>query len=282
MSDQTFSPAQLAPILGVSESTLKSWVDAGHLRGVKSPGGHRRIAVGDLRAFLRTRGWTVPELEGLGSSGERGHTPVSEPGLASLLLRGDSHAARTVLFDQVRAGRPLDEILDRLAAPSMAQIGALWARGQIDVYQEHLVTLRAWSILFELRGLLPAPPVGAPVALGGAPEGDPYLLPCLMAEMVLTELGWQTINTGPDTPLASLREALEEHRPKLLWLSITSTDLRPAFFDAYARLFESAQRHGTRVMLGGQGVTTELQDRVVASAFGTRLAHLKAFASGLA
>jgi hypothetical protein len=36
-------------------------------------------------------------------------------------------------------------------------------------------------------GLLPAPSDRAPVALGGAPEGDPYLLPCLMAEMTLAE-----------------------------------------------------------------------------------------------
>ncbi len=285
MDDKTYSPAHLAPILGVSESTLKRWVDAGHLRGVKSPGGHRKIAVSELRAFLRAQGRAVPSLEGLAVLAERGNTPATEsataPALASLLLRGDSQVARTLILDQVREGRPLDEILDRLLAPSMVQIGALWAQEQIDVYREHIVTLRVWSILFELRGLLPAPPVGAPVALGGAPEGDPYLLPCLMAEIVLTDLGWQTINTGPDTPLASLREAIEEHRPKLLWLSITSKHLHSDFFDAYARLFESAQAHGARVMLGGQGVTPEVQDRVVASAFGTRLAHLKAFASAL-
>ena len=285
MDEKTYSPAQLAPILGVSESTLKRWVDAGHLRGVKSPGGHRKIAVSDLGVFLRARGRTVPSLEGLGLLAERGHTPAIEaataPALASLLLRGDSQVARRLIFDQVREGRPLDEILDRLIAPSMVQIGTLWAQKQIDVYQEHIVTLRVWSILFELCGLLPAPPGGAPVALGGAPEGDPYLLPCLMAEIVLTELGWQTINTGPDTPLASLRQAIEEHRPKLLWLSITSNRLRPEFFDAYAGLFELAQAHGTRVMLGGQGVTPEVQDRLVASAFGTRLAHLRAFASSL-
>jgi len=31
-------------------------------------------------------------------------------------------------------------------------------------------------------------------------------------------------------------------------------------------------------MVGGHGVTWELQGRIVASAFGSRLAHLKAFA----
>ena len=43
----------------------------------------------------------------------------------------------------------------------MVQVGAQWAPAQVDVYEEHVVTLRAWSILVELRGLLPAPPGGA-------------------------------------------------------------------------------------------------------------------------
>ena len=283
--DRLYSPAQLAPILGVSESTLKRWVDAGHLRGVKSPGGHRRIALRDLLAFLRSRGRPVPSLEGLGVLAERTRASAAAPatatGLADLLLRGDTDVARTLLLDQLRAGQPLDEILDRLVAPSMAHIGALWAQKQIDVYEEHLVTLCAWAILFELRGLLPAAGAKAPIAVGGAPPGDPYVLPCLMAEMVLIDLGWRTINTGPDTPLASLRHAIEEHRPALVWLSITTRRLRPDFFADYALLFETAQSHRTRVVLGGQGVTPGLQDRVIASAFGTRLAHLKAFAAGV-
>jgi excisionase family DNA binding protein len=282
-NDRLYSPAQLAPILGVSESTLKRWVDAGHLRGVKSPGGHRKIALADLLAFLRARGRAVPSLEGLGVLAERTRASAAAPatatGLADLLLRGDTDVARTLLLDQVRAGQPLDEILDRLVAPCMAHVGMLWAQKRIGVYEEHRVTLCAWAILFELRGLLPAAGATAPIAVGGTPPGDPYLLPCLMAEMVLIDLGWRTINTGPDTPLASLCQAVEEHRPALVWLSITTRRLRPDFFDEYARLFETAESHGARVVLGGQGVTPRVQDRVVASAFGTRLAHLKAFAS---
>lgn len=280
--DERFSPAQLAPIIGVSESTLKRWIDAGHLKAEKTVGGHRKIALPNLLAFLRSRGRTAPSLEALGLLAERHADPEGAPGtpeaLAGLLLRDGTDVARTLVLEQFRGGRALDDLLDRLVAPAMARVGTEWADGRIDVYQEHVATLRLWRILVELRGLLPTPSDRAPLALGGAPEGDPYLLPTLMAELTLADMGWRTVNIGPNTPVASLFEAVTRHRPRLVWLSVTSMKPNRSFFEGYPRLFEGAQAKGASVVIGGQGLTAALQDRLVASGFGTRLVHLKAFA----
>jgi len=280
--DRRFSPAQLAPIIGVSESTIKRWIDAAHLKAEKTVGGHRKIALPNLLAFLRSRGRTVPSLEALGLLAERHADPEGAPGtpeaLAGLLLHDGTDVARTLVLEQFRGGRALDDLLDRLVAPAMARVGTEWAEGKIEVYQEHLATLRLWRILVELRGLLPTPSDRAPLALGGAPEGDPYLLPTLMAELTLADMGWRTVNIGPNTPVASLFEAVMRHRPRLVWLSVTSMKPHASFFEGYPRLFESAQAKGASVVIGGQGLTAALQDRLVASGFGTRLAHLKAFA----
>lgn len=284
MHEKTFSPSQLAPIVGVSESTLKRWIDAGHLRAEKTPGGHRKIAVADLLAFLRARGRPVPSLEGLGVLAEQVGAPDFDEGpetLAGLLLRGDGMVARAMILGRFKAGERLDVMLDRLVAPAMAEVGTQWALGEVDVYEEHVATLKAWSILVELRGLLPIAAESAPLALGGAPEGDPYLLPTLMAELTLSDMGWRVLNLGPNTPVESFLQAVDRHKPRLVWLSITSLSPRPAFFDGYPRLFDAAEARGIPVALGGQGLTAELQDRLVASTFGTRLAHLKAWARSL-
>jgi excisionase family DNA binding protein len=275
---QRFSPAQLAPIVGVSESTLKRWIDAGHLEGEKTLGGHRKISLPHLLAFLRSRGRAAPSLEALGLLAEPHASPATPEELAGLLLRGDTDVARTLVLEQFRLGRALDELLDRLVAPAMVSVGTQWVEGKIDVCQEHVATLRAWSILVELRGLLPMPPDRAPLALGGSPEGDPYLLPTLMAELTLADMGWRTLNTGPNTPVASLLEAVTRYRPRIVWLSVTSVKPDEGFFEDYPRFFEAAQAAGASVVIGGQGLTATLQDRLVASGFGTRLAHLKAFA----
>jgi excisionase family DNA binding protein len=285
MNDRTMSPGQLATIVGVSESTLKRWVDAGLLRAQKTAGGHRRIALVDALAFLRTQGRPAPSLEALGVLSAQAAAPPGEgttpDTLASLLLGEDAAVARALLLEEFRRGRPLEDILDRLLGPAMVQIGALWAAGTIDVYQEHLATQRAWWILAEVRGLLPTPPAEALLALGGTPEGDPSLLPSLMAELTLAEAGWRAVNLGPDTPVASLCRAVESYRPRLIWISLTSHGVPPRFEQEYPRLRQAARAVGAAVMVGGQGTTAELQDRLVASAFGTRLAHLKAFARDL-
>ncbi|MGI8926108.1 MAG: helix-turn-helix domain-containing protein [Tepidiformaceae bacterium] len=39
-------------LLGVSESTIRRWADAGDVRSYKTPGGHRRVAEGDLRNIV--------------------------------------------------------------------------------------------------------------------------------------------------------------------------------------------------------------------------------------
>jgi excisionase family DNA binding protein len=46
---------QAATLLGVAVSTVQKLVEAGHLASWKTPGGHRRIAQGDVRKLLQNR-----------------------------------------------------------------------------------------------------------------------------------------------------------------------------------------------------------------------------------
>ena len=47
------SPKDLALLIGVSESSLKRWVDDGRLRAERTAGGHRRIAMAEAVRFIR-------------------------------------------------------------------------------------------------------------------------------------------------------------------------------------------------------------------------------------
>ena len=59
MSDSPVSPRQnwltlgaASGMLGVSESTIRRWADAGDIRSFRTPGGHRRILEDDLKQFM--------------------------------------------------------------------------------------------------------------------------------------------------------------------------------------------------------------------------------------
>lgn len=55
-------------VVGVNESTLRRWADAGQVRSFRTPGGHRRFAEEDLRAMTAGRSFepTTSVYESLG------------------------------------------------------------------------------------------------------------------------------------------------------------------------------------------------------------------------
>jgi methylmalonyl-CoA mutase cobalamin-binding subunit len=104
----------------------------------------------------------------------------------------------------------------------------------------------------QLRQLLPAPQEPAPAALGGAPAGDPYLLPSMMAAAVLAEAGYRETNYGANTPVGLLATAAAEQRASVVWLSVSAADaaagLRPEIESLAERL---GALHAT-LLLGGR------------------------------
>ncbi|MDO8616827.1 MAG: helix-turn-helix domain-containing protein [Dehalococcoidia bacterium] len=52
---------QACKLLGVNESTLRRWADAGHVRSFRTPGGHRRFSEEDLRLLVAGQAPTVRE-----------------------------------------------------------------------------------------------------------------------------------------------------------------------------------------------------------------------------
>lgn len=52
VSSRWITLGQACKLLGVNESTLRRWADAGHVRSFRTPGGHRRFSEEDLRSLV--------------------------------------------------------------------------------------------------------------------------------------------------------------------------------------------------------------------------------------
>ncbi len=241
------STRELADALGVSESSLKRWVDAGKIQASRTEGGHRRIELAEAMRFIRATGTPLvkPEILDLPEV-SAGRTDR----LLGYLTSGNSLGARGWLTARYLEGATIAELSDGPIREAMHALGELWRHEDAGVFVEHRGTDVCLHAVAQLRSLIDAPPANAPVALGGGPPGDPYLLPTQLAAMTLTEAGLRAINLGPDTPVHALSAAVTEHAPKLVWTSI-STALAPARAKSLKTWYESLPSSIT-VVVGGQ------------------------------
>jgi excisionase family DNA binding protein len=279
------STAQVAEALGVGITTVKRWVDQGILPAHKTPGGHRKLLLSDVVRVVREGGFPRLDLGRLGlSSTDAGPLDPRALSVAALaaLRRGDAAALTSLVSGAHRSGLAIEALADAVIAPAMRRLGHEWSRGRLDVWQEHRGTQLCAAALYEIRATLKGPEDdGRPLAVGGGPEGDPYMLANLLAEMALTAAGWRAVNLGPNTPLPSFRAALAQLRPRLLWLSASHLDARAPFLKQYGELYQEAARMGTAVAIGGRALTEEVRTQMTYTTFGDGLTHLAAFARSL-
>ncbi len=283
---QYHSPAEVSRALGVSVTTIKRWVDDGVLPAHKTAGGHRKILRADVLRLVREGNFPRLDLSRLDVAGPTDRPPDAErlcDRLRDALRRGDDLAVRAAVHGGYEGGLPVEVLADRVIAPAMHALGVEWAEGGIDVFHEHRGTLLCAGVLHELKARLEANAErGRPAAVGGSPEGDPSVLASLLAQMVLLDAGWDATNVGPHTPLASFRKALQEVRPRLIWLSVSHLpEDTGRFLDEYAAFYRDAERAGVAVAVGGRALDARVRARMPYTFHGDGLTHLAAFARTL-
>ncbi len=59
--EDVFTVFTASKYCNVSSKTIINWIDAGHIKAYRTPGGHRRINRKDLEEFMRNQGIPIPE-----------------------------------------------------------------------------------------------------------------------------------------------------------------------------------------------------------------------------
>jgi methanogenic corrinoid protein MtbC1 len=198
------------------------------------------------------------------------------------LKEGEGARVRALIHGCYRCGMALESLADQIIAPALARLGHAWRTEAIDVWEEHRGTQLCAAALYDLKDELETRAErNRPVALGGAPEGDPYLLATLLAQYVLLDAGWEAVNLGPNTPLCSLAKALRELRPRLLWLSVSHLNAPSEFIGGYQELYRLAEQHGVAVAVGGQALVEPIRAAIPYTMHGDGMYQLAAFGRSL-
>lgn len=279
------STVQAAQALGVSVSTVKRWVDEGVLPAHRTAGGHRKLLGPEVLALARQGDLPRGDLAAVSPVSAKKPAVDLEAavvGLCKALLEGQGAEVSAIIRHTYGSGVAVQTLADRLIAPALAKVGHDWETARIDVWHEHRGTQLCSAALYDLKNELEARAErNRPVAVGGAPEGDPYLLATLLAQLVLLDAGWAPVNLGPNTPLASLTKAIRELRPRLVWLSVSFLKDAAEFLRSYREFYQAAEQMGVAVALGGQALVEAMRSAMPYTTHGDGLTHLAAFARTL-
>jgi excisionase family DNA binding protein len=271
--------SEAAKELGVSQSTVKRWVDLGMIDARKTAGGHRLIPLSEARRLASEQRLGNDGIGFEGEAGEVGSIEALAEDLAVGLRRGRLNESKRIMERAYAHYRSASVLGDMIVGPALGSVGREWQHGHLDVYQEHRATRAVEQSVGRLiesasresrqsRGLL---------AIGASPEGDPYSIPGLLCELALVETGWNVMNLGPNLPLGSFAKAIAAHRPRLAWLSASHVADVPAFARGVREVWAVAGRTDCELLIGGQALSAEVVGLLGDIPRGSRLADLVGF-----
>lgn len=189
---------------------VKRLLDAGHRPG--------RIVPMPLHALQHLAGQTVDQptrrVEAAMDLGDlRAHLA---------LIRGHDvgglRSELTHLLLRVGVARFVVEVVGPLATA----IGDAWMRGQMEIFEEHMVTEMMQGLLRQAIAGIPDPPTHArPRVLLSTFPGEAHGMGLLMAEALLALEGCRCISLGVQTPLWDIGLAAQAYRADIVALSFT-------------------------------------------------------------
>jgi methanogenic corrinoid protein MtbC1 len=131
----------------------------------------------------------------------------------------------------------------------MYEVGNLWKYNKLDIGSEHVATNTAMRIIDTITSRTKIKP-NAKTILICTPVGEYHLLPCLMMETFLLQIGYKVNNLAPSAPTKSITKYILENKPDLVLISITLKDNR----NSAKRLLRELTKLKIPILIGGQAV----------------------------
>jgi excisionase family DNA binding protein len=236
-------------LLGVGTTSVKRWADSGLLRCVKTPGGHRRFPRDSVDVFLaRNR----DEID----SGKLSPQSPCDTWLLRLVQgMGSSEIARGLQAEHSRHGSWF-AVADAMA-DVLDEIGRAWARGDITVIQEHIISERIARATTRLSEAISIPQ-DALVCLLMAAEGDDHTLGLNLVELCMREAGWKVTWIGRKTPVHLVCEFIARSDIDMVAVSASEYSRDSATLNVQAARLEAVCEHlDIPLILGGKGMWPE-------------------------
>ena len=247
------SPKEAAEVLGVGQSSVKRWVDAGRLEAVKSPGGHRRILLSSVYDFATKNG---RPMKGMPSQ-----VSLSAEGIKELMYEalrdGQLHKLLGAIQDLRLKGWVFHRIIDHYLYPAFVKL-----RSECQHPSEECSVLhRALDMAKHSIGQTPKEKASdsflkvAFADVGYGMDG----LPTYLAESIILGNA-NCLQMGTEVPQSVVKGVFNKFQPDILWLSAISNKNVRALSKSMLDICKEAARHDCKVLIFGSVYNHDLFD----------------------
>jgi excisionase family DNA binding protein len=265
-----YSSRELAELLGVNESTVKRWSDAGYITCRRTKGGHRRFPIQSVIRFVQENKMQVPELASQMLTAQdirevlvAGNTEVLAPRLKVAALSGSLTDALGILRAGLASKPNLLALYDDVVFRVLREIGEEWASGAITVDVEHLASQTIRDAIVRLQSSVYKEPEHELSALIACFESQLHDIVPLCIASYLQSRGWQTYNLGQSTPTVSILAAIKKRKPHLVVVSALVVDQEKKFLrDVNQKILRTSHRVGAKLVVGGGKMKTKFGSRL--------------------
>lgn len=207
-----------AELTGVPEHTLRAWERRyGLVAPARTDGGYRLYdgrALDTIRIMkgLVDTGWTARDAA---AESARRSLPAAAPASDDLVPAAvalDADAVDRILDEQF-ALASFETVVDDWLMPALFRLGQAWARGEVSVAGEHLVSnvvMRRLAHAYDAAGNGAG---GRPVLIGAPPDVD-HQLGLLAFATAARRAGLATVYLGGHVPADAWRHAVATVRPR--------------------------------------------------------------------
>jgi DNA-binding transcriptional MerR regulator len=258
-NEGVFGIAAVEQETGISKDTLRVWERRyGFPKPRRDPHGERAYTAEEVLGLRRIRRLMDQGMRPgrIFAQGAGALEPQVEPPAQGLpreiaLLRAHRSGELRALLEQAALRDGLYVFVTATAAPLTTQVGEAWARGVLQVYEEHLFSEQLQAVLRNAIARLDGAGAVPKVLLTTLP-GEQHGLGLLMAQAVLALEGAECVSLGTQTPVRELADAARAQGAQIVALSASGGYAPGALKEGVAQL-RAALPDPVELWCGGTG-----------------------------
>ena len=254
---------EFARRVGVNPELLRAWERRyGLLQPIRTEGGFRLYTGEDAERVEQMKralaeGLSAAEAARRALASGRPNEAALEHARGRLLAAAHTYdeGAMHSILDEALAGFALETVLRELILPVLRGIGDEWARGELEVGEEHFATTVIRERLLALSRLWSRG--GGPLVILACAPGERHDIGLIAFGLVLRSHGWRIFFLGADTPVETVAKAAAAFGPQLVVVVSMDGALLEGVGSELRRLARS-----TPLVLSGAGASDDLCARL--------------------